>query len=87
MLDDLVELILEIILEGAVEAAGSRRVPLPVRILLACLLVLLFGGIAGLLIWVGIGSGNWGLTVLGVVFLAGFAVFTYARVKRIQKRR
>lgn len=86
-MDDLVELILEIILEGAAEAVGSRRVSLPVRILLACLLLLLFGGIAGLLLWAGIGSGNVGLTVLGILFFVWIAVLVFVRVRRIRRRR
>ena len=86
-MDDLLELILEIILEGAATAADSRRVPLPVRILMAGLLLLFFGGIAGLLLWTGIGSGNWGLTALGILFLTGFGALVYVRVRRIRKRR
>ena len=31
MLDDFIELILELILDGAIEAAGNKRVPMPVR--------------------------------------------------------
>ena len=86
-MDDLLELILEIILEGAAAAADSRRVPLPVRILLAALMILFFGGIAGLLIWTGIGSGNGILAVLGGLLLAWIAGVVFVRVKRIRKRR
>ena len=35
MLDDLLEWVLGVILEGASEAAGSQRFPMPVRVLLA----------------------------------------------------
>lgn len=86
-MDDLLELVLEIILEGAATAADSKRVPLPVRILLAALVILFFGGIAGLLIWTGIGSGNGMLAVLGGLLLAWIAGAVLARVKRIRKRR
>ena len=86
-MDDLLELVLEIILEGAAAAADSKRVPLPVRILMAALMILFFGGIAGLLLWTGIGSGSWGLAVLGILLLVGFAALVLVRVKRIRKRR
>lgn len=86
-MDDLLELVLEIILEGAAAATDSKRVPLPVRILLAALMILFFGGIAGLLIWTGIGSGNGMLAVLGGLLLVWVAGAVLARIKRIRKRR
>lgn len=86
-MDDLLELVLEIILEGAAAATDSKRVPLPVRILLAALMILFFGGIAGLLIWTGIGSGNGMLAVLGGLFLAWVAGAVLVRIKRIRKHR
>lgn len=86
-MDDLLELVLEIILEGAAAATDSKRVPLPVRILLAALMILFFGGIAGLLIWTGIGSGNGMLAVLGGLLLVWVAGAVLVRIKRIRKRR
>ena len=41
MLDDIIEVVLELILDGMVEAAGSKKVPMPVRIALATVLGLL----------------------------------------------
>ena len=49
MLDDLLEWVLGVILEGASEAAGSQRFPMPVRVLLAGILLVFYFGIAGLL--------------------------------------
>lgn len=86
-MDDLLKLVLGIILVGAAAAADSKRVPLPVRILLAALVTLFCGGIAGLLIWTGIGSGNGMLVVLGGLFLAWVAGAVLVRIKRIRKRR
>ena len=47
MLDDLLEWVLGVILEGASEAAGSQRFPMPVRVLLAGILLVFYFGIAG----------------------------------------
>ena len=58
MLDDFIELILELILDGAIEAAGSKRVPMPVRILLAAMIMALVFSVCGLLIYIGVGTGN-----------------------------
>ena len=44
MLDDLLEWVLGVILEGASEAAGSQRFPMPVRVLLAGILLVFYFG-------------------------------------------
>ena len=46
-MEALLELVLEIILEGAVEATASQKVPLPVRIGLGFLLGAFFIGCSG----------------------------------------
>ena len=68
MLDDLLEWVLGVILEGASEAAGSQRFPMPVRVLLAGILLVFYFGIAGLLFGVGIVSESTGLVILGTTF-------------------
>lgn len=85
-MDDLLELVLEIVLEGAIEAAGSRRVPLPVRIGLALLVAAFFGGIVGLLLWVGIDTRNWPLTALGAGLGAICVVGLWAKIRQFRRR-
>ena len=53
MLDDLFEMALELLLEGAVEGAKSKKVPLPVRVLLAAGLGGLVLGLCGWAFWRG----------------------------------
>ena len=66
----LAELFLEIVLEGTIWAAGSRRVPLPARVLAACAVGLFFFGTAGLVLWCGLCTRNLPLAGLGgVLFL------------------
>lgn len=54
LLEGLFEVLLEIIVDGAIDAASSRRVPLPFRIIAAIIVVGLFGGIVFLMIFGGI---------------------------------
>ena len=58
MLDTLVEILLEIIVNGALDASDSKKVAMPVRILLAAGVVLFFGAVVGILIWNGIARGK-----------------------------
>ena len=85
-MDDFLELLLEIIVDGAMGAAEDRRVPLWVRILLTAVLLALFLGISGLLIAAGIGTGRWGLIVLGALFLACTAGMAVHKLRQRRKR-
>lgn len=85
MLDDLLEWVLGVILEGASEAAGSQRFPMPVRVLLAGILLVFYFGIAGLLFGVGIVSESTGLVILGTTFFVGFAVLCAHKIRHRQQ--
>ena len=50
----LFELFFEFIVEGAIEAASEKRVPIPFRILAAVFVVVVFGGVVFLMIFAGI---------------------------------
>ena len=85
-MDDFLEFLLDIIVDGAIDAAEDRRVPLWVRILLTAVLLALFLGISGLLIAAGIGTGRWGLIVLGALFLACTAGMAVHKLRQRRKR-
>ena len=85
-MDDFLELLLEIIVDGAMGAAEDRRVPLWARILLGAVLLALFLGISGLLIAADIGTGSWGLIVLGALFLACTAGMAVHKLRQRRKR-
>lgn len=55
-MDTLIEIILEIIIEGVFVTATYKRVPLPLRILAGILAVGFFGGVIFLLIFTGLVS-------------------------------
>ena len=85
-MDDFLDLLLDMIVDGAMGAAGSPRVPLWARILLGAVLLALFLGISGLLIAAGIGTGRWGLIVLGALFLACTAGMAVHKLRQRRKR-
>ena len=66
----LVEIVLEILLEGAIGAAGSKQVSLPVRILLWAVLLALFAVFFALLVWVGLRIGRLAALVCAAALLA-----------------
>ena len=82
-MDDFLDLLLDIIVDGAMGAVDSPRVPLWVRILLGAVLLAFFLGISGLLMAAGISTESWGLVALGVLFL----VFTAGMAARKLRRR
>ena len=84
-MDDFLELLLDILVDGAMDAAGSPRVPLWARILLGAVLLAFFLGLSGLLMAAGIGTGSWGLTVLGALFLAGTAGMAAHKLRQRRK--
>ena len=70
------EILFELIVEGSLEAAGDKKVPLLFRILAAAVLILVFGGLVVFLVWTGIADKNWILAAAGVLLAVffGFAV-------------
>ena len=87
MLDDLIELALELIFEGAMESAHARRKSLYARLALAGILLVLFAGVTGLLVWAGITSQSWLLIALGAALLAlGAGLIVWLVRKRRERR-
>ena len=86
-MDMLIEILLEIIIEGALEAAESKKVPMPVRILLAAGVVLIFGAVVGMLLWNGVIRKSLLLIICGVLFLALVILLAANKITRFQKKR
>lgn len=81
----IMELLMEIIFEGAVESITEKKIPVFFRVLIAVILLSFYLGLVGLLMYIGIRDG------IGIMIgLAGFillavavvAVRTYKRVRR-----
>ena len=79
-MDDLAEFLLELILEGA---AGA----MPVRVLAACAVGLLWFGTGGLVLWCGLATHSAGLAVLGAALLACALALAVHKVRGFAKRR
>lgn len=86
MLDAIVEIILDIILEGAIEAAGSKKVPLPVRVILAGMIILLSLGVVALVFWIGISRKSTILIFSAAAMLIGFAYLCFSKVRQFKEK-
>lgn len=86
MLDAIVEIILDIILEGAIEAAGSKKVPLPVRVILAGMIILLSLGVVALVFWIGISRKSTILIFIAAAMLIGFAYLCFSKVRQFKEK-
>ena len=53
-MESIIEIILELILEGGIEASKSSKIPKPVRYLITAIIVLLFITFIGFIFWVGV---------------------------------
>lgn len=54
-METIIECLVALVVEGAMEASGSQRVPRAVRLVLKAILILFFGCVIGLVALVGIG--------------------------------
>ena len=82
----MLDIIFELILNGAIEAVGSKKVPIVFRIALALVLLIFIYGVCGLLTYVGIETGNTALAVLGVLLLVIFTVLIISKVKNHKQK-
>lgn len=86
-MDFVFELLFEIILEGFIEITEEQKVPFILRILCASLLVVFYGGLIGILLFIAI-SNRSGLMlfITGVVALIILFAFIY-KYKMIKKKK
>ena len=55
-MDDLIALVLEVLVEGSMAGAESRKVPLAVRVVLATFLAVLLGGVGAFFLFVALAA-------------------------------
>ena len=81
----LIELILDLLFEGALDASQSRRVPRPIRYILIAFIVLLCVAVIGLFFFLGIIIMS--ETVLGgtaiIIFAVAFTVLCILKSRKI----
>lgn len=90
MLDDLLEMALELLAEGAISGAKSKKVPLPVRVLLALGLGGFVFGAGGWAFWRGLQSGDYFFCAVmavaaGLVIFGGWTAFRRWKKRRAKK--
>lgn len=74
----ILEILFELIVEGSIGAVGDKKIPVPIRILAAVFLLLLFGAVVGALIYIGISEGSW-IAVAAGIAIALITVFAIWR--------
>ena len=86
MLEAVFEIILDIVLEGALEAAGSKKVPMPVRIILAGMILLMMLAVVALVFWAGVSSRGVILILIAAAMLVGLAYLCCTNVRQFKRK-
>ena len=84
-MDFILEIIFDLIVEGSIGAVGDKKVPILFRILAAVLLIVVFGGVVGVCIFIGINEKDPVPIILGVVVLLLIIGAVWRTVKRHRK--
>lgn len=84
-MDFVLEILFEIILEGCIEITEEKNVPLIFRILCAVILVLVYGGMVGILLYVGISNKSL-LLLFIAVFVASIIPIALVYKFKIRKK-
>ncbi len=84
-MDFVLELLLDIILDGCIEAAEEKKVPVILRIICAALLILFYCGLIGILLFVAIKNKSGAIffiTVLIALIFLFALVYKYREIKK-----
>lgn len=82
----LIELIFDIIFEGSLELSTSRRVPLPLRIFAALILLIVYGGIVVILGLLGVDALRGGKTHIAFFFFVVDLFIIFLAVWAVRKK-
>lgn len=77
MIDDILEIVLEVLLEGAIELAGGKK-----KAVIIGIAALVWFALSVFFLWVGIAENDIGLIIAAVVLLMALGVWLYIKVKR-----
>lgn len=81
MVDDILEVVSEALLEGAIELTGGKK-----KAVIIGLMALVWFALSVFFLWVGISEKDTGLMIAGAVLLAALGVWLYIKVKRYRGR-
>ncbi len=83
-MDILFEILADMLFEGAVGSAMSKKVPRPIRIILGLLIVLFIAAVIGLVFWVGIMTLETNMPA-GIMIIIIAVVMVVLAVLRVRK--
>lgn len=86
-MDFVLEFLFEIILEGCLEITEEKKVPLILRILCAVILVIVYGGMVGILLYVGISNQSLLLLFIAVFVASIIPIAFVYKFKKIKKNK
>ena len=81
----ILDILFDLIVEGSIGAVGDKKVPLAVRILAAVFLTVIFGGLVGVLVYIGIDEKNWIILIIGVVIALAVIGAVWQTVRKHRK--
>lgn len=79
------DILFELIVEGSIGAVGDKKVPLALRILAAVFLTVIFGGLVGVLVYIGIDEKKWIILIIGVVIALAVIGAVWQTVRKHRK--
>lgn len=82
----IIEIILEIIFLGSIDAMSTKQVPVVLRVFAATVLLAIYFGLFALLLVVGINTGSTMLIVVAFVVLILSAVLVIPKIRQIKKQ-
>ena len=82
----IIEIVLEFIFLGTIDAMSSKRVPMILRVLVATVLLAIYLGLFTLLLVVGINTKSAMLIVVAFVVLILIAVLVIPKIRQIKKQ-
>ena len=81
----ILDILFDLIVEGSIGAVGDKKVPLALRILAAVFLTVIFGGLVGVLVYIGIDEKNWIILIIGVVIALAVIGAVWQTVRQHRK--
>ena len=81
----ILDILFDLIVEGSIGAVGDKKVPLALRILAAVFLTVIFGGLVGVLVYIGLDEKNWIILIIGVVIALAVIGAVWQTVRKHRK--
>lgn len=81
----ILDILFDLIVEGSIGAVGDKKVPLALRILAVVFLTVIFGGLVGVLVYIGIDEKNWIILIIGVVIALAVIGAVWQTVRKHRK--